>query len=284
MSEHTEPNPPPPPTGEWAGGWQPLRALRLSWLYFRVGALNELQYRVNFFLYLFQSALALGTGLAVLALVFSRVSELNGWSRAELLAVMGVFTIMGGVIRMVIQPNMTQFMQDVQEGTLDYVLTKPADAQLLVSTRMVQIWQGVDILSGLVVLAVAIVQLGGGVGVLDALAFLVALLVGAAMVYSFWMIMATVAFWAVRIDQIAELFLGIYQAGRWPVGVYPSWLKIGLTFLVPIAFAVTVPAQALTSRLSAPALAGAVAFAVVLLAVTRWFWKFGLRHYSGASA
>jgi ABC-2 type transport system permease protein len=54
--------------------------------------------------------------------------------------------MMGGLIRSLIQPNMTQLMQDVQEGTLDHVLTKPADAQLLVSVRTVQVWQGVDVL------------------------------------------------------------------------------------------------------------------------------------------
>lgn len=262
----------------------PVRAARLAWLFFRIGAMNELQYRVNFFVYLFQSALALGTGLAVLALVFGRVTELNGWSQPELLAVMGVFTIMGGLIRTVIQPNMTQFMTDVQEGTLDYVLTKPADAQLLVSVRMVAIWQAVDVLSGAVVLAVAVLRLGHGIGLVHALGFAVALLAGAVMIYCFWMMLTTVAFWVVRIDQIVELFQGIYQAGRWPVGVYPGWLKVGLTFLVPIAFAVTVPAEGITARLSLSTLAGALGFAVVLSALTRWFWKLGVRNYSGASS
>ena len=104
------------------------------------------------------------------------------------------------------------------------------------------------------------------------------------MIYCFWLILTTAAFWVVRMDQIAELFDGVYQSGRWPVTIYPGWLRIGLTFLVPIAFAVTVPAEALTSRLTLETLAFAAGFAVVLVLVTRWFWRFGLRHYSGASA
>jgi len=57
-----------------------------------------------------------------------------------------------------------------------------------------------------------------------------------------------------------------------------------VTFLVPIAFAVTVPAQAVTSRLQWQTLALAVVFATVLFVFARWFWRFGLRRYSGASA
>ena len=59
-----------------------------------------------------------------------------------------------------------------------------------------------------------------------------------------------------------ELFDGVFQTGRWPVGIYPGWLRYSVTFLVPIAFAVTVPAQAVTSRLEwqTLALAGARRF------------------------
>ncbi|HEY6707455.1 MAG TPA: hypothetical protein VJB61_07665 [Actinomycetota bacterium] len=66
-----------------------MRAVRLAWLSLRIGALAELQYRVNFFLQLLQSLLALATALVVLALVFSHTPDLAGWSRDELLAVVG---------------------------------------------------------------------------------------------------------------------------------------------------------------------------------------------------
>jgi ABC-2 type transport system permease protein len=57
-----------------------------------------------------------------------------------------------------------------------------------------------------------------------------------------------------------------------------------LTLVVPVAFAVTVPAEAISGRVETANLAGAVALAAVLLASSRWFWLRGLRHYSGASA
>jgi ABC-2 type transport system permease protein len=261
-----------------------MRGLRLGWLFFRIGMLNELQYRVNFFLQLFQSLLALGTALAVLALVFRYTDALGGWSRYELLAVMGVHIAMGGVIGAAIQPNMQRLIADIREGTLDYILTKPEDAQLLVSTREFRIWRGVDILVGAAVIVAAVVGLGGGVDPIDLLAFAVAILLGAVMIYCFWLAITVGAFWIVRMEFVVELFDGVYQAGRWPVTLYPGWLRIGFTFLVPIAFAVTVPAEAVTGRLTWETLAGAAAFTVVLVAGTRWWWRTALRHYSGASA
>lgn len=257
---------------------------RLMGLFFRIAALNEMQYRVNFFIQLFQSLLALLTGLAVLALVFSYTDSLAGWSPVELLAVMGVHILMGGLIRTTIQPNMERLMGDVQQGTLDFALTKPVDSQLIVSVRELRIWQTVDIVMGVIVLLVATSLLQFQIGWLQALIFLLVLLLGALMIYSFWLILTTGAFWVIRMEQIAELFQGVYQAGRWPVGIYPTWLRTGLTFLVPIAFAVTVPAEALTGRLDTQTLLGAMALALFLFGLARVIWRIGLRNYSGASA
>jgi ABC-2 type transport system permease protein len=112
----------------------------------------------------------------------------------------------------------------------------------------------------------------------------VVLLAGGAIVYAFWLILATLSFWFVRVENILVIFQSVYEAGRWPVGIYPPWMRFGLTFLVPVAFAVTVPAEALTGRLTPISALGAVALAAGLLIVSRFFWVLGLRNYSGASA
>ncbi len=141
-----------------------MSLLRLAGVFFRVGIMNELQYRVNFFLQVFQSLVALTTGLVGLSLVFTHTQDLAGWSRPELLAVMGVHILMGGFIQALIQPNMERLMTDVREGTLDYALTKPADAQGLISVREIRVWQLVDVVIGLVVLGIAVAQLRGALG------------------------------------------------------------------------------------------------------------------------
>jgi ABC-2 type transport system permease protein len=261
-----------------------MNAVRVSWLYFKLGVLNELQYRVNFFVSLFQMAIALVTGLVVLALVYSHTEELNGWSQAELLCVLGIQILMGGVIRTTIQPNMIRLIDEVRDGKLDFTLTKPEDSQVLVSVREVRIWQVVDVVSGAIVLGVGLSRITTDVGVLDVFAFAVTLVLGAVLIYCFWLVLATIAFRVVNMWHAVELFDGIFQTGRWPIGIYPPWLRFGVTFLVPIAFAVTVPAEALTSRLDWQTLGLAIVFAVVLFAATRWFWRHGLRSYTGASA
>ena len=261
-----------------------MTTLRVALLHLRIGVMNDLQYRVNFALQVLQSLLAVAVGLIVFQLVFSHTTELNGWTHSELLALLGVQAVMAGVIHSVIQPNMMRLTEEVQEGRLDHALTKPVDAQMLVSVREVQVWQAVDIVIGGAIIGFALAQIGGDLGVLDTLAFGIALVFGAVLLYCFWLVLATGSFWVVRMWFLPELFEGIFQTGRWPVGIYPDWLRFGITFLVPIAFAITVPAEAVTSRLDWQTLLFASLFTVAAFAFSRWFWRFGLKHYTGASA
>jgi ABC-2 type transport system permease protein len=200
------------------------------------------------------------------------------------LALVGVYFLVGGMIGLLIQPGMEEFIESVREGTLDFTLTKPEDAQLLVSIRQMDIWRSVDIVLGAGILIAALIRLGEYVGALQAITFGVMMLSGAVIIYSFWLILATLSFWFVRVENILEIFQSMYEAGRWPISLYPGWLRFGLTFIVPVAFAVTVPAEALTGRLDSLTAPGAVALAAVLFSASRIFWKIGLRQYSGASA
>lgn len=258
--------------------------IRLAFNYLRIGIMNEFQYRANLYIQILQTFIALGTGLIGLNLVFAQTSQLGGWGKADLLAVMGVFTMTGGFIRAAISPNMERLMEEIREGTLDYALTKPADSQLLVSVREFRLWQLVDVLTGAIVLIVALVQLNWLISVWSVLGFFSALVLGAIMVYSFWLIITSTAFWFVRVNEIANLFEGLYAAGRWPVDIYPNWLRYGLTFLVPVAFAVTVPASAITGRLTPETWFGALGLTIALFTISRIVWLTGVKNYSGASA
>lgn len=261
-----------------------MRYLRLMLVFFRVGILGELSYRANFFAHLLESIMELGTALAGLAIVFSHTTTLGGWRPDEIVALVGVYFLVSGAIRMVIQPSMERLIEAVHEGTLDFTLTKPEDAQLLVSIQRVEIWNVTDVVLGFGVLAVALVRLGTTVGAWEAAAFAASLLAGGVIVYSFWLMLATLSFWFVRVENMLEIFSSMYEAGRWPVSFYPRWLRFMLTFLIPVAFATTVPAQALAGRLTWGTLAGAFALAAVLVVVSRAFWRVGVRRYSSASS
>ena len=261
-----------------------MHYFRLFFTFLRLGALGELEYRANFWINLFQSLLELAVALGGLAVVFSHTDDLGGWRPEELLALIGVYFLIGGLIRSLIRPSMVKFMEDVRQGTLDFTLTKPADSQILVSIQRIEIWRLVDAFISIPVLGTAFLRMGTRLGPFETVAFALTIVSGGLIVYSFWLMLSTCAFWFVRVENIQVVFMSMWQAGRWPIGIYPPWLRAILTFLVPVAFATTVPASAVSGRITAATLFGSMALAAALLLVSRWFWRVGIRFYSGASA
>ncbi len=258
--------------------------VQLITTYFRLGALNELQYRANFWFSLLQSSLSLLSALAGMGVIFYHTDALGGWLPMELLALLGVYFLMSGFISTFVQPSMERFLHDIRQGTFDFVLTKPRDAQLLTSIRRISLWSSLDVLLGAGVLIFALVRLDRGFSLPQVAGFLALLTAGAVIVYSFWLMLATTAFWFVNVENILVVFQSMYQAGRWPVSIYPTALRVVLTFLVPVAYAVTAPAEAIVGRLTWETLTLSIGISIVIFVAARTFWRFGVRNYSGASA
>ena len=261
-----------------------MKYLRLLAAFFRVNVVSEMAYRFNFFWQLFQSILNLGVSLAGFSIIFSYTDSIGGWRMNEILALIGVYFLVGGFIGWVVQPGMEELIQSVREGTLDFTITKPHDTQLLAGIKKINIWRFIDIVLGLGVLIFALVKIGAVVGGWEAAAFILMLICGGVIIYGFFLILATLSFWFVRMENVLVIFQSMYEAGRWPVSLYPPWLRYGLTFVIPVAFATSVPAEALTGRLNWQTLGIAIGIAVFLAVVSRIIWKIGLRHYTGTSA
>ena len=262
-----------------------MHSLTVMRTYLKLGALNVLQYRANFLFELLGNAIYVVAALTTFALIFGQTDSLTGWTADELLALIGIQILVGGLIGLVIRPSMQQLMEHIRLGTLDFMLTKPADSQVLASVQQVNFGAGAGILVGLAVIGTALVRLGNALGALDALAFVLLILAGLVIVTSFLTVLATFAFWFVRLDNLLVIFQSAFdQAGCYPISIYPAWLRVPLTFLIPVAFAVTIPAESLTGRLTTATALGTLVLTAGFIVVTRWFWRVGLRRYTGASA
>ena len=249
-----------------------LRVLRA---FLSLGVLNLVQYRSDFFIALLNALISLVTQVLALSVVFSATSDLRGWGPNDLLVLVGI----------VMRPSMETLMEGIRLGTFDFLLTKPADSQLLASVQTVAPQAATDVVVGVGVVAYGMTRLGVTLSPLDVALFLVMLLAGLVIVYSFLLLLATCAFWFVKLENALVIFQALFgNAGRWPVTIFPPWLRAFLTFVVPVAFAVTVPAQALTGQLGGASALLAVVVAAGFLVVSRLFWKLALSHYTGVSA
>ncbi len=261
-----------------------MRYLRLFALFARTELQFELAYRLNFLFDLLSISMIIATSVAAVLVLYSYTTALNGWTLPQMLVLLGVYYIVQGIGELVFRPSFQMFMEHVRLGTLDYLVLKPVSTQFLVSVRHTKIANLGQLVLGVTVVALGAQQLASTLSVGLVATFALALACGLVLIYALLLCLSTLSFWFVRVENLLAIYEAFLDAARFPVDIYPGWLRATMSTVIPIGVAVTVPAQAIAGRLDGSGLAAIVAVAGGAWLFSRWFFRRGLRSYTGASA
>ena len=261
-----------------------VRLGRIAWAFFRSAVQQELAYRADFFGNVVRSLLGIGTAVGGMAVIFSHTDSLGDWSFDHMLGLLGVFYVILGFVAMFMSPSLNKTVEEVRDGTFDYILVKPVPSQFIATTRRFVLWHVTDIVLGFAVIVVAIRRLDVTLSVMVVAVFLAMIVTAISIVYAIWLGLTTLVFWFVRIENVTMIFNLFYETGRYPVEIFPFWLRQALTFIFPIAFITTVPARAITGREASWLTWAAPVVAVVAVLAASKFWRIGLSRYSSASS
>jgi ABC-2 type transport system permease protein len=256
------------------------RVLVICW---RAAVASEVEYRFNFFANIALSAFWMVWAAVGASVYFRFTGTVAGWTQGEVLVVIGLFFTLNGLRQALLQPNLERMTDYVRLGTLDFLLTKPLDAQLLVSLRQVRVNHLLDPVLGVALTIVGVALAGRGVSVAALSAFLLLLGCAALLLYALSVVLMALAVVLVAAEELGRISYAFVELSRFPVELYRNPVQTILT-IVPVAFLTTYPAAALLGRLDAYLLliAPVVAAGTVVLATLAW--RRALRSYSGASA
>ena len=99
---------------------------------------SELEYKTNIIIDLITANLSLIGSIFLLSIFFQNTSDLGGWNFDQALIIQGIYTILNGITNTWFNPNLTEIVKHIREGTLDFVLLKPIDSQFYISFK--KIW------------------------------------------------------------------------------------------------------------------------------------------------
>lgn len=263
-----------------------MRYLRMTGAFIRASALQELAYRANFLINLANSGLNLAVSIAGLAVLFTQVQSVRGWTFPSILALLGVFLTVSALGGMVVRPSFEAMMGmdgEMLTGRLDFALLRPASIQFLASFRVWRLFQVVDLLLGLGVLAAAVTRPGQSLSAAQIGLFALTLAASLVMIYGLLLAFTALTFWSPGV-LFTWIFDAIFQLARYPVGIYPAWLRIFLTWAFPVVVMTTLPAQALTGDLPLAMALYSLAAAGVILVGASLLFRQGLKRYNSASS
>lgn len=260
--------------------------IKLIYSFFRASLQDEIAHRSNFWISLLHSMLNLATGVLGVAVLFGQIDNLNGWDFAATLAILGVYLTVSALRGLFFGPSLEALAGmdgEVWTGKLDFTLLRPVDVQFQASLRQWRPFRLLDLTLGLGVTLVAVIRLGSSLNLTQILSFLMALILGVIILYAILLVFAGLVFWSPGF-LFTWIFDGIFQMARYPVGIYPQWLQLLLTWIVPVGVITTIPARALTGSLSGGDFGLAAAIALVLLVGSTLVFRTGLRRYGSASS
>jgi ABC-2 type transport system permease protein len=255
------------------------RALKRFWL---TSLASEMEYRANFVTSSLYSLGQLAGTLLTVNILYSRNYRFSGWTQNESYLVVALFTLLDGITSSALSPNLSRIVQHVQRGTLDFILLKPLDTQFQLSTRNLTPWGFPNVLFalGLIGYAGPRVPLGWQAYPLG----LVSVLLSVLILYAMWFMVATTTIWFTKIWNATEVLRAFIEAGKYPVSAYHPALGFFLTFILPVAFLTTVPAELMRGTAGMGFLGVEALMAAVLLTLSRLFWKWAMRYYTSASS
>jgi ABC-2 type transport system permease protein len=258
------------------------RYLALFGLQLKAAALLSLQYRIDFFVQLAMSLFWSATALVPLLVLFAQRESVAGWSAQEALVVTGFFMALKAILLGAIQPALGNVVEHIRKGTLDFLLLKPVDAQFLLSTSKLELSHAADLCAGLALAVYAAHASGARLSPASiALAALV-LLCAVAILYALWIMVVSLSFRVVKIDNLSYLIVSTFDAARFPASVFRGVLAFVFTFVIPLALMTTYPALALLAKLELRQVLIALSLAFGFLAAARAIWLRSIRHYTGA--
>jgi len=260
------------------------RALAILRAQLRASIALALQYRLEFVVEGALAILWIAVTLVPVLVVFGTRQVVEGWTFPEMLLVLGWFVALKGVLEGAVSPSLLAVIEHVRKGTLDFVLLKPADAQLLVSVAKLEPWKIIDLAGAGAIFAYAFVKLGRAPTATEVLAAGGMLLAALLVLYSIAILVVSIAFFAVRVDNLLYLFQSVFDVARWPTTIFRGVLAVVFTYVLPLALMTTYPALALLGRLRPGTALGALAGTVAFAAFSRAVWSLSIRRYTSASS
>jgi ABC-2 type transport system permease protein len=261
-----------------------MHTLKLLSAFFKVNVQMAVAYRADTVVNILLNIMWLGWELLSLSIIFNNTATLGGWGYGELIALLGVFRLVNTLMIALIWPNTEKFNQSIRDGSMDYTLLQPVNSMFLVTFSRITIWRIWDLVLAVILIVVGINMAGDITTSISILTFILLTVSGALVIYSLWIVLIALTFWFTKFDNNVTILQAFLDAGRYPVTVYPVWLRIIVTFIIPIAVATTVPLQALRGDLEMVRVLMFIAIGIVSFWVSSKVWKAGLKRYSGASS
>ena len=259
--------------------------LSFYWLYFVQYWKSRLVYKTDFLLGATSQSISMAVSLAFLTLVFTNITNLQGWTFNEMLFLAGF----GGTVlftQNMFLFNITRLGDDyILSGDMDRFLLRPLNPLFQVYADDVHDNNLPKVIANIALVAYASVQIGLKFTFLEIIYAAVSMTSGILVIASIYLLFSTTAFWTGTSRSAVWLFFRVSNFRKYPFEIFAISIQVVLVTLIPIAFASYFPASFLLGKEGFETWKLATPFVGPVFYIMAYkFWRFGLSKYSSTGS
>jgi len=260
------------------------RYARLYRIFARNNVARELEFRANFWGKVITNLSWLFLSILFLKILYANTHSVAGWSEGHMFLLLGTFMFSRALTDILFTQNLSKIPEMVRTGTMDFVLTKPVPSLFYVSTLYLSLDEIGSLFGAVAVLAYGCLLTRTHPSPAQFVAWAVLTLCGLLILYAFQLVLMTLSFWLVRIDNLSALVDTVVFAARYPPDIFSASLKMFVTYFLPLAFVAYIPALALKAGASAYWLGTGVVITTLFVSAASFFWRYATQAYTSASS
>lgn len=262
------------------------RIFRIWLLALKNRFMERMVYRFNFLLMTVAVVTQMLLTLAFVRVIYSYINNLSGWNYNQALLVVASYMVVEGLLWATCSYLMAIVVQ-VRAGTLDILMVKPMDTQILVSIMQgdPEDWARVVTALAIFIYVLPGLHLSGFTLAYNLIFYLYLIVCAYLIIYSITLAIRSLSFWLVESSNLFYISESITRMSQYPTDIFfQKFLRIFFSTVIPIAFIATVPAKVFIFGPDWRLLLGATFLAILFFGASRQFWKYALNNYTSASS
>jgi ABC-2 type transport system permease protein len=217
--------------------------------------------------------------LVIIINIASQTKQIAGYTLNQLVVFYLVYTFVDTITQMLFR-GIYFFREMLIDGRFDYYLLRPINPLFQVMTAYTD---PLDIPLLLIVSIGLLIQSFHAV-FMNIVLYWVTLVLSFVIMLAIHILIAAFGIIFLEIDNIVMFMRDIYRMGQVPVDIYEPAIRFAVSYIIPIAIIMNVPAKALLGIMTLQHIAIALVMAVGLLYTSLYLWNLALKQYSSASS
>lgn len=218
-----------------------MRYIKLYLTYAKRSLMGKFAYKANVIIGLFAFLMTQITALLSLFLLVRVVPNIDGYSMYDIGFLFGITNMAIGIDHLFSDKLWTVAYHEVKMGKLDHMFLRPVPVLFQVFAHEIQLEAFGEIITAIALLIFCGMRVNFDITVGGLFVIVLGIICASIIITSFKIIIASLAFVVGRSGPLLQIVYNLATYTRYPLSLFPGFIRIVLTFIIPLGLCIFIP-------------------------------------------